>query len=1045
MKLGLDNLPTCAVHCTVYDDTGGPVTGATLTFVLSAPDVDSGYVMPQTTVGNTDSNGELTVNLWPNERGTTQSYYRVKIVTPTGKTLSLVATIPDQESIRLEDAALLPPFAGEGDIYIQAAQEAKAYGTAGREFATLGSFGRTLTPKDLPADGLLKKGADGGNYPPVDIQFKPGQGMLYSLAPADDPQRKHLFAYVGTDIESTGWLDLGLFSGPKGDRGPQGEQGKQGEQGPLGPTGPRGFPGEKGEQGAIGPRGESGPQGEQGPQGPKGERGDQGTPGPAGAQGPRGIQGPVGDQGLTGPAGPRGETGPRGLMGPQGKTGQRGAEGPRGPQGEKGAAGQSAVIVGYFKFRKPSELPPDGILEANWDSPGNPPSYEQLAVGDALLYTGGTTGDGQNGHLFSYVGTKFNSSGWVNAGSIEGPQGPQGPQGEKGDTGATGAQGPQGPQGEKGDTGPQGPQGERGEQGKQGEIGPQGNTGPEGPQGPKGEQGERGPKGATGATGPAGPRGIQGFKGDTGPRGPEGPQGPEGVITRDSVIGAIGYDPAPLDAPSFTGEATFNDVITIKTDPDNDDEGHNAHINLSQDGDNVHGRMGFWPFTNSVYIWNFHSEDVVIGTNDTEVIRVASSGHVSIGGLIDTQAEFHVNSNAPMPSTGGFRPIGFFAHPFSGVAKGVALGFNSDGDAVVAAKSTLNDSLSDLSIDGHIVKLKTNDKTRISLSDDYVEIMHPLVLDRLDKPPAEVEAAMYYDTAEKDIRYWNGSSWVSVENGQPGPRGPEGPEGPRGPQGLQGQQGVQGPKGDKGERGETGATGPTGPKGPMGLTGPAGPQGAQGPQGIQGPIGRQGPAGSDATVTEANIESALKYKPVAPNSDASFNSVTAADGVGAKHFNLSTDMSIYRSSSGGFVYATEDGVTSVMYDGGNFQIFGDTAYKKSGGSWTGTSDARLKYAIVPLTSALDKVLALNPVSYKWQVDRPEEPLVGFLAQEVEKIFPHAVSELDAQDDEKEYVGDKTKGIGWRNDIYAYLVGAIKEQQVQIDDLKTQLQALKDSN
>jgi endosialidase-like protein/collagen triple helix repeat protein len=59
-----------------------------------------------------------------------------------------------------------------------------------------------------------------------------------------------------------------------------------------------------------------------------------------------------------------------------------------------------------------------------------------------------------------------------------GPDGPEGPQGPEGPTG------PQGPQGLPGDTGPQGPDGPAGPQGDTGPIGPQG---PDGPQGPPGD------------------------------------------------------------------------------------------------------------------------------------------------------------------------------------------------------------------------------------------------------------------------------------------------------------------------------------------------------------------------------------------------------------------------------------------------------------------------------------------------------------------------------------------------------------------------------
>jgi hypothetical protein len=67
-----------------------------------------------------------------------------------------------------------------------------------------------------------------------------------------------------------------------------------------------------------------------------------------------------------------------------------------------------------------------------------------------------------------------------------------------------------------------------------------------------------------------------------------------------------------------------------------------------------------------------------------------------------------------------------------------------------------------------------------------------------------------------------------------------------------------------------GDTGDTGPQGPQGLTGDTGPQG---PQGIQGPAG---PAGSDASVTSANINSALGYTPADAATVAGIETLLAA-------------------------------------------------------------------------------------------------------------------------------------------------------------------------
>jgi len=83
-----------------------------------------------------------------------------------------------------------------------------------------------------------------------------------------------------------------------------------------------------GNGGVAGPTGDTGPAGPQGIQGPQG---NQGPAGPQGAQGIQGIQGPQGLQGTAGPTGSTGLTGTTGTTGLTGPTGTTGLTGPTGP------------------------------------------------------------------------------------------------------------------------------------------------------------------------------------------------------------------------------------------------------------------------------------------------------------------------------------------------------------------------------------------------------------------------------------------------------------------------------------------------------------------------------------------------------------------------------------------------------------------------------------------------------------------------------------------------------------------------------------------
>lgn len=57
----------------------------------------------------------------------------------------------------------------------------------------------------------------------------------------------------------------------------------------------------------------------------------------------------------------------------------------------------------------------------------------------------------------------------------------------------------------------------------------------------------KGPQGDTGPTGPQGETGPQGPTGATGPQGPQGPAGDNANVTKDAVVGALGFTPIGAD------------------------------------------------------------------------------------------------------------------------------------------------------------------------------------------------------------------------------------------------------------------------------------------------------------------------------------------------------------------------------------------------------------------------------------------------------------------------------------------------------------------
>jgi len=102
----------------------------------------------------------------------------------------------------------------------------------------------------------------------------------------------------------------------------------------------------------------------------------------------------------------------------------------------------------------------------------------------------------------------------------------------------------------------------------------------------------------------------------------------------------------------------------------------------------------------------------------------------------------------------------------------------------------------------------------------------------------------------------------------------------------------------------------------------------------------------------------------------------------------------------------------------------------------GASDMTLKQDVAPIDNALHKVLALRPVTWQWKQPQENEPALqsGFIAQEVEQIFPDMVQDGTWRD------GSIRKHLDVR-DMMPYLVEAVKEQQVQIDLLENRIKKL----
>lgn len=110
-------------------------------------------------------------------------------------------------------------------------------------------------------------------------------------------------------------------------------------------------------------------------------------------------------------------------------------------------------------------------------------------------------------------------------------------------------------------------------------------------------------------------------------------------------------------------------------------------------------------------------------------------------------------------------------------------------------------------------------------------------------------------------------------------------------------------------------------------------------------------------------------------------------------------------------------------------------FDATSGNYSSASDARLKTNVSALTGSLAALLQLTPKNYNYK-SNPGQNYIGFLAQEVREVLPEAVTEVTARNEGEEEIllVDYTQ-------IGVLAVGAIREQQVEIDRLKKQNEKL----
>ena len=167
---------------------------------------------------------------------------------------------------------------------------------------------------------------------------------------------------------------------------------------------------------------------------------------------------------------------------------------------------------------------------------------------------------------------------------------------------------------------------------------------------------------------------------------------------------------------------------------------------------------------------------------------------------------------------------------------------------------------------------------------------------------------------------------------------------------------------------------------------------------------------------------------------------TAGDGF-SQH---SIRFRVANSLTTGFIFenSVESRLLSIRGSDGYASFIGNITSLGDITSFYDASDIRLKKNINLLSSSLNVVNSLKPVTFTWKddiynIEHRNKDDVGFIAQEVEEVIPFAVGEFSIEQ-------NKYKKINHER-IIPYVVKSIQELSVIVDDLQIENNQLKVEN
>lgn len=200
----------------------------------------------------------------------------------------------------------------------------------------------------------------------------------------------------------------------------------------------------------------------------------------------------------------------------------------------------------------------------------------------------------------------------------------------------------------------------------------------------------------------------------------------------------------------------------------------------------------------------------------------------------------------------------------------------------------------------------------------------------------------------------------------------------------------------------------------------------------------------------------LKFRsnPAGTANDSKYWDVAGLSGpFGSNFFNLW----FWNGSSGNNFFSIDPDNNNIRIDGdiiplGNVQY--DLGNNNATEHWDDVvgddfinfSDKRLKQNIKSIDNVIPELMKLNPVSYQYkQSHNPDgRQRTGFIAQEMQKIFPQVVIDEDVDFDEltQKIVKQKSEHLAMNYmELIPITIKAVQEQQVMISDRDAKIQHL----